>query len=200
MYLPHILDNNTIYFKNTISEPQTLISLIEELDSIKETESFISKWQEINNNISFKKFLKDDKKMTNKQKQKCLYVYNSFYSGINYCKEIYSNTVKKETTKIKPIYLFKSKPLIESIYTQEYSVISSPNTISVYMLLNTEHSGSAFCVDKERSIYIYPEPYTVIMIPDNTVHSEGINQEKSLYFLKTSFELGKERLQCSNLL
>ena len=144
--------------------------------------------------------LLEDGEMSERMKQKVLYIYNSFQAGINYCKEHYSNFAMKDTTSTKPLYLFKSKPLSSVQRDQEYSIPSGPESVSVYLMMNTEADGRAFCVNKERSIYIYPEPWSIIMIPDNLSHSEGINANNDLYYLKTKFELGPEKLQCSNLL
>lgn len=200
MYLPSILDDKCVYFRNTISEPEKLISFIEECENDPSTHRYITAWKEMTSSVLFKKFLLEDEGISVRNKQKLLYIYNSFNAGIKYCKEHYSNFAKKETSDLKPIYLFKSKPLSEVDRNQEHSIPSNPESISVYLMMNTEAGGKAFCVNKERSIYIYPEPWSIVMIPDNLSHSEGINENNSLYYVKTKFELGAERLQCSNLL
>jgi hypothetical protein len=200
MYLPNILDDKCVYFRNTISEPHKLIEFIEECENDKSTHKYISNWASLSNGVEFKKFLLEDGEMSERMKQKVLYIYNSFQAGINYCKEHYSNFAMKDTTSTKPLYLFKSKPLSSVQRDQEYSIPSGPESVSVYLMMNTEAEGRAFCVNKERSIYIYPEPWSIIMIPDNLSHSEGINANNDLYYLKTKFELGPEKLQCSNLL
>ncbi len=200
MYLPHILDDKCVYFRNTISEPQKLIEFIEECNMDATTHKYISEWSNMTEDVLFKKFLLEDGEMSERMKQKVLYIYNSFQAGINYCKEHYSNFAMKETTSTKPLYLFKTKPLSVKDRGQEYSIPSNSESISVYLMMNTEPEGKAFCVNKERSVYIYPEPWSIIMIPDNLSHSEGINNNKDLYYLKTKFELGPEKLQCSNLL
>lgn len=200
MYLPSILDDNCVYFRNTISEPQKLIKFIEECENDLSTHKYITGWSSLTDYVLFKKFLLEDNEISERTKQKLLYIYNSFQAGINYCKEHYSNFSMKETSKLKPLYLFKSQPLSKINWDQEYSIPSAPTSISVYLMLNTEPSGKAFCVNKEKSIYIYPEPCSIIMIPDILSHSEGINSDNELYYLKTKFELGAEKLQCSNLL
>lgn len=200
MYLPSILDDKCVYFRNTISEPYKLIEFIEECESDETTHKYLSSWSSMTDEVMFKKFLLQDNEMSERMKQKVLYIYNSFQAGINYCKEHYSNFARQETTATKPLYLFKSKPISDTEREQEYTLPSKPDSISVYLMMNTEAEGKAFCVNKERSIYIYPEPWSIIMIPDNLSHSEGINANNDLYYLKTKFELGAEKLQCSNLL
>ncbi len=200
MYLPNILDDRCVYFRNTISEPEKLIQFIEECEQDLSTHKYLSAWSSMSDSVMFKKFLLEDKDISVRTKQKLLYIYNSFHAGINYCKEHYSNFAKQETSELKPIYLFKSKPLKDFDREQEYSVPSNSESISVYLMMNTEAEGKAFCVNKERAIYIYPEPWSIVMIPDNLSHSEGINANNELYYLKTKFELGAEKLQCSNLL
>jgi hypothetical protein len=200
MYLPNVLGDSCVYFRNTISEPQKLIEFIEECEKDQSTHKYLTSWSEMTDSIMFKKFLLEESDISKRNKQKLLYIYNSFKAGIDYCKEHYSNFAKQETSDIKPLYLFKSKPLSEGERDQEYSLPDSSQSISVYLMMNTEAEGKAFCLNKEKSIYIYPEPWSIVMVPDNLSHSEGINANSELYYLKTKFELGAEKLQCSNLL
>lgn len=198
MYLPKIIDNEGLYFKNVISESKYLIRLIEELDLNKDTHNSISKWENLNENLKFKKFLDIENLKNEKQKQNILYVRNSFLYSAIYCISQYSQIYKKQVGQLKNIYLFKSKA--DKNFYQEFNANITHKTISCYIILNPEINGMPFCLDKKNNSYIQVEPDSLIMVSDKFEHSIGANKDKDLYFAKFKFEIDPETIRCSNLI
>ena len=200
MHLPAILDNDTLYFQNNISERERLIEFIEECESDPSTHSYISPWQKLNDFTMYKTFDKNTDMISERMLQKCLYIYNSFNSGLSLCKEHYSNYVMRNTSSIKELTLFKSLPTLEFSREQVVNTVYDEDSVSVYLMLNTELMGSPFCLDKDKAIYINPEPGTALMIRDVVSHSEGMNQVEPLYYIKCKFDLQDKKTSITNLL
>jgi hypothetical protein len=200
MHLPAILDNDALYFQNNISEKELLIKFIEECESDSSTHGYISPWKKLNDYTMYKTFEKNTEMMSNRMLQKCLYIYNSFNAGLSFCKEHYSNYVMRNTSQIKELTLFKSLPTLEFNREQAFQTSHDENSVSVYLMINTELMGSPFCLDKDKSIYINPEPGTAIMVKDTVLHAEGMNQVEPLYYIKCKFDLQEQKTSITNLL
>ena len=200
MHLPAILDSDCLYFKNNLTESDTLLKFIEECDADESTHGYISPWTVFNEFTVYKTFDKNTSMMSERMLQKCLYIYNSFKSGLSFCKEHYSNYIMRETGDLEEITLFKSLPTSEFSREQIFENKYDKNSVSVYLLINTELSSSAFCLDKAKGIYINPEPGTALMIRDIVEHSQGMNKIEPLYYIKCKFTLKEEKTSKTNLL
>jgi hypothetical protein len=200
MHLPAILDNDALYFQNNISEKEKLIQFIEECESEESTYGYISPWTTFNEFTLYKTFDKNAVIMSERMLQKCLYIYNSFNSGLSFCKEHYSNYVMRNTSDIQELTLFKSLPLSEFSREQIFSNVYDEDSVTVYLMLNTEITSSPFCLDRSKGIYINPEPGTALMIKDIVDHAEGINKETPLYYIKCKFTLKEKKTSKTDLL
>ena len=200
MHLPSILDNDSIYFRNNISEVDNLIKFIEECDQDSSTHGYISQWEKLNDFTLYKTFHKNPDGISNRMLQKCLYIYNSFNSGLSFCKEHYSNYSMRETGDIEDLTIFKSLTKKEYPREQEFNNLNNENVISTYLVLNTELSSSPFCINKSRNVYINPEPCSAIMIKNTVEHSEGMNAVEPLYYVKCKFSLLEPKTSVTNLL
>ncbi len=200
MHLPSILDNDSIYFRNNISEVDNLIKFIEECDQDSSTYGYITQWQKLNDYTMYKTFTRNTETMSNRMLQKCLYIYNSFNSGLSFCKEHYSNYSMRNTGPLEELTIFKSLTRTQHPREQEFNVLNDEDTISAYLVLNTEISSSPFCIDRSRNVYINPEPCSAIMIKNTVQHAEGMNITQPLYYVKCKFPLLETKTSVTDLL
>jgi hypothetical protein len=77
MYLPTVMGDKTVYFRNVLSEPNKLIEFINECEEDASTHNFISPWQKITDSVEVKKFLNYEDGISKRNIQKLLYIYNS---------------------------------------------------------------------------------------------------------------------------
>jgi hypothetical protein len=197
MYLPTIMGDRTVYFKNVLSEPDKLIEFINECDLDESTHNFISKWKSVTEKIQTKEFIKNEDGISKRNIQKLIYIYNSFYRVILFCKEHYLNFAMKESTDLFDLSLIKisASENFENIFKEE-----DEDTINFYILINPEEDGIPMCVNKKHNIYINPEPNTAIMIPGNIEHYICVNKKNDLYYIKGKFNLNGDRLVKTNIL
>ena len=200
MHLPAVLDNDSVYFRNNISELDSLIKFIEECDQDSSTHGYITPWTKLNNYTMYKTFERNDEGLSTRMLQKCLYIYNSFNSGLSFCKEHYSNFAMRNTGNLEELTIFKSLTSSDYNREQKFDVNYDENTISVYLMLNTELTSTPFCVDKQRNIYINPEPGSAIMIKNIVEHAEGMNTVGPLYYVKSKFVLKDQKTSITDLL
>jgi hypothetical protein len=106
----------------------------------------------------------------------------------------------RETSDLEDITLFKSLPTSEFGREQVFKDNYDEDSASVYLLINTELSSFPFCLDRDKSIYINPEPGTALIIRDIVNHSEGMNKVEPLYYIKCKFTLKEEKTSKTNLL
>jgi hypothetical protein len=191
------MGDRVVYFKNILSEPNKLIEFINECEEDASTHNFISPWQTATDKVQVKKFLNNEEGISKRNIQKLLYIYNSFYRGILFCKEHYLNFAMRESTDILDLSLIKVSPSenIENIFNEE-----DQDVVNFYILINPEDDGIPMCVNKKYNIYINPEPNTAIMIPGNVEHYMCGNKKTDLYYVKGKFNLNGDRLAVVDLL
>lgn len=190
MYLPTFMGDRVIYFKNILSEPEKIITLIENFNDDKEVYGYLSEWQKQNDNVYIKEFLKKENDINIKKIQKLDYIYNSFYRGILFAREHYLNAAMREADQIEDIKIVKCLPTEEN---SEIFIESDSENIFFYIIINSELESHPACINKQNNIYIVPEPNTALMIPGDIKHSIGNNKKEPLYYVTGKFKLTTER-------
>ena len=185
MYLNTVLATNSLYFINSINEPDSLIDFIEKADSVEELFPIVSKWESAGNNI-FKKDVSLETFTIPNEKvyQRSLYIKNSFFANIDFCKNLYSDSTGLDCGPITELNIYKKNP---GSYEYNFKNDKVENLVNVYVILNSDPDSIPFCVDKGMEIYIRPEHASILMIPDELDSQIGENTSTDTYYAKASF-------------
>jgi hypothetical protein len=200
MFLPYPIYEECMYFKNVLSEKDKLVDLIEELNLDKYSTEKISQWQRLTNDIMFKKIKSLNFKDSQDVDKKNRYLINSFKYAFLFCMNEYKKIYNQVISDINDIYIYKSNAVSEGNLNQEFNINNNEKNISMYLFINSENSGMPFYIDKQKDIYIWPEPGSLVIVPDKFSHSELINKDKKLYFAKSKFQKDQNLIRCSNLI
>jgi len=187
MYPYVVVGTNSLYFIKSINEPIYLIDFIEKINSLDESFPAISKWENEEDKL-FKKTVHLDAQDISNQKvlQKTLYIKNSLLSNINFCKNLYAEAMGLECGPVSDLSIYKKMPgYTENNLKKE----KSENLINVYVILNSDPDSRPFCLDKEKELYIRPEPASIFMIPDSLDQIVGQNITSITYYAKASFSI-----------
>lgn len=192
MYPYVVVGMNSLYFIKSINEPVYLISFIEKMDSVDESFSAISRWEKDGDNL-FKKTVHIDAPGISNQKvsQKTLYIKNSFLSNINFCKDLYAEAMGLDCGPVKDLSIYKRMPGNSKDSFKKEKV---ENIVNVYVILNSDPDSVPFCVDKEKEVYIRPEPASIFMVPDDVDQMVGHNVSSITYYAKASFSISTKKL------
>jgi hypothetical protein len=192
MYHHTNIEMNSIYFINSINEPDSLIRFIEDSDSNPNFYKYISKWKTedgilFEKNIDLNNIVLEDEKVL----QRVLYIKNSFISNINFCKDLYSQSTNLDCGPILDIKIYKKKP---GIFDNEFSKSKNENVVNVYVILNSDADAAPFCVSKEKSIYFRPDAASIVMISDSLDYKIGENTVRDMVYAKTSFTISNKEV------
>jgi hypothetical protein len=163
MFNRNFLNNEIGYFTDTISEPLLLIDFIEKLDNESEN-IIISKWDSLNNNLFYRKTIFAENQEVNNPR--VLYVYNSLYSGMKFCLDLYGE-MKQIPERLN---MYKKINLDKNLNKTEVNENFSMNNLNVgYIILsflNDDYEGGEL-VFPESNVSIKPEKGSTIIFPNH---------------------------------